>query len=651
MRASRGVITRVAAVFSASVLGVAGGQHYTAAATLTWDADAATTPVIVDGAGTWHTAGNWFDGTNNVNWADGNDAAFGGTAGIPGTVTIGAIAQPNSINFNVDGYTVADTSATIRLIMPGTGGITANGNATIRTFRAALMQTGSATWTVADGKALTLDATPNGQFITGGNSNAGKTLTLGGGGTVHFVAADTTFGLAVAMNSTLTINDATMTVTGRTAGSLQDGISLVVRSRSDFNGPAGKVFVNTGGTIDIGLNYAAIQQNATGTPTFTATGPPGELHLDGGTIQLAGFGNPAASTPLGSQGVIYLNGGAIKATTDNVNFIPAPWVEGAGGLGPRAVYVSAGGGTINSNGFNITCANPLLADPLSSGGGFTKTGAATLTMTAANTYTGPTVADGGTLVLGKSLTTSSAVSALNDATIELASDGSHNQVIHTGEIALASNARIDLRDNKLLTTTPAGTFDGSTYTGVQGQVARAYSFGAWDQPGLTTSVPEAGQNGGALSNTTTIAVATAEQVLFIGPTDTGVFQGQTVTGATTIAMYTYAGDLNMDGLVDGADYGVIDNSVQFPGTDGYANGDFNYDGVIDGADYGIIDNTIQLQGAPFPGVVFGAASASGGASLSGVAAVPEPSACGAAILGVAALLGRRRRRPRGQSAD
>ena len=46
------------------------------------------------------------------------------------------------------------------------------------------------------------------------------------------------------------------------------------------------------------------------------------------------------------------------------------------------------------------------------------------------------------------------------------------------------------------------------------------------------------------------------------------------------------------------DYGVIDNSVQFPGASGYFNGDFNFDGVIDAADYGIIDNTIQLQGPP-----------------------------------------------------
>jgi hypothetical protein len=28
------------------------------------------------------------------------------------------------------------------------------------------------------------------------------------------------------------------------------------------------------------------------------------------------------------------------------------------------------------------------------------------------------------------------------------------------------------------------------------------------------------------------------------------------------------------------------------------NGDFNFDGVIDGADYGLIDNAMQLQGGP-----------------------------------------------------
>jgi len=163
-------------------------------------------------------------------------------------------------------------------------------------------------------------------------------------------------------------------------------------------------------------------------------------------------------------------------------------------------------------------------------------------------------------------------------------------------------------------------------------VQRASNFGAWDQPGLTTS------KGDAVAGLTTIGVATGEQVRGLGPTDTDPFAGQTISGASTIAMYTYAGDANLDGTIDGGDYGIIDNFAQIPGADGYANGDFNYDGVIDGGDYGIIDNNNQAQGAPFP------TSGSSGGELAGVTAVPEPSALGLVIVGGAAVGGGRRRR-------
>jgi hypothetical protein len=171
-------------------------------------------------------------------------------------------------------------------------------------------------------------------------------------------------------------------------------------------------------------------------------------------------------------------------------------------------------------------------------------------------------------------------------------------------------------------------------------VQKAYNFSAWDGLGnaLTTSMPDAGPAIGI----TTIGVATGEQILFLGQTDTGTWAGQTVTGATTLAMYTYAGDLNFDGLVDATDYGAIDNWIQFPGSDGYANGDFNYDGIIDASDYGIIDNTIQLQGDPIP-----TNGSVAGLGLHAVTAVPEPTSL--SVLGLtaaASLLGHRSRRGR-----
>jgi hypothetical protein len=59
--------------------------------------------------------------------------------------------------------------------------------------------------------------------------------------------------------------------------------------------------------------------------------------------------------------------------------------------------------------------------------------------------------------------------------------------------------------------------------------------------------------------------------------------------------------------------------------------------VIDGGDYGVIDNNIQAQGAAFP--------TSGAVGLSGVTAIPEPAAGAfAGLTGAVLTLHRRRRK-------
>ena len=206
------------------------------------------------------------------------------------------------------------------------------------------------------------------------------------------------------------------------------------------------------------------------------------------------------------------------------------------------------------------------------------------------------------------------------------------RVLKTAALDLHSTGRLDLTNNKLVVVGgDLGTFDGASYSGLTGRIASAYNFSSWDGPGIATSQFDAGP----LRSVTTLAIATADEVFYAG----GTFGGVSVASGDVLVMYTYAGDLNLDGLIDGADYGAIDNWVQFPGTSGYANGDINYDGVIDGADYGIIDNAVQLQGDPFPAGTYPQAVA--GAS---VTAVPEPAAGVAAGLVAAPLLAVRRRR-------
>jgi hypothetical protein len=201
-------------------------------------------------------------------------------------------------------------------------------------------------------------------------------------------------------------------------------------------------------------------------------------------------------------------------------------------------------------------------------------------------------------------------------------------------LTIADGASLDLRDNALIV--PGGDIEQLT-----ARIASAYNFSAWDGDGIRTSQPDAGP---ALA-LTTLAIATADDGIYAGRT----FRGVSVDAGDVIIMYTYAGDMNLDGLIDVADYGSIDNWIQFPGTAGYQNGDLNFDGVIDVADYGVIDNSIQLQGDPFD--VSGAGGGGGGgAAAMAVITVPEPGVLSYLIIAGVAAASRRRRRRRSDAA-
>jgi hypothetical protein len=204
--------------------------------------------------------------------------------------------------------------------------------------------------------------------------------------------------------------------------------------------------------------------------------------------------------------------------------------------------------------------------------------------------------DGKLVNLGGSATVAG-LTLTGGATLSVGANGS--RVLRTSGLTIGGTSTLNLNDNDLIvdydggvSASPIGSWNGAVYSGVTGLIARGYTYGDWTGDGLVTTTAQ------ARAGVATLAVAEAARLFDLTGSETAMFSGQTVDATTVLVKYTYTGDVNFDGVVDGADYGIIDNWVQFPGTTGYANGDFNHDGVIDGADYGLIDNSFQLQGSP-----------------------------------------------------
>ncbi len=205
----------------------------------------------------------------------------------------------------------------------------------------------------------------------------------------------------------------------------------------------------------------------------------------------------------------------------------------------------------------------------------------------------------------------------------------------TKSLSIDSTSKLDLTNNNVAidytSTSPIGAWNGSAYDGAAGLIAAGYGDGSWNGGhGITSS------SAASTGNLHALGIAEAADVLGISGAQTGTFDGQSVDATTVIVKYTYAGDANLDGAINGDDYFQIDSA--FPqGQSGWINGDFNYDGVINGDDYFIIDSNFPQQGAAMTGSGFTPA-------LGPVVAVPEPASLAALSLAAATLATRRRRR-------
>ena len=139
-----------------------------------------------------------------------------------------------------------------------------------------------------------------------------------------------------------------------------------------------------------------------------------------------------------------------------------------------------------------------------------------------------------------------------------------------------------------------GSWDGG-YTGLTGMVAYGRDNGNWILQGISSS---AAANSGGMND---LAIARAGDLLGLSGAATDVWRGETVSADSILIRFTWSGDADLNGELNGDDYFYLDSNVLQSGSVfGFHRGDFNYDGELNGDDYFWIDSTILFAQSSEP---------------------------------------------------
>ncbi len=369
-------------------------------------------------AGTdWGTNGNWDTGSPSADDVGVFNSTFTNQPSLGNNKSAGGVWMTDGIGQNVS------VSGTFQLSLSGTsingtaglGILVDNANAYTLSFNGPTIKVaGDQAWRNNSGNLLTIGGA--------GVDINGKALTIDGTGNTLVTAVLSNSGaFTKAGTGTLTLSG-TNTYTGTTTVSA--GV-LNIQNAGALGVAAAGTTVGSGATLQLqgGITVGAEALNITGTG---AGGQTGALVNVSGTNNYGGLLTLAGATTLSSDsGTLNLtNAGTITGATFGLTL------------------AGAGNGTIS--GIIGTTSGTL-----------TKAGAGTWTISAANTYTGLTTVNAGTLRYGASNVISSGAVTVNGATANL--DLVANQTDTVGTVTLAGGGSITGTGTSALTST--GTFE------------------------------------------------------------------------------------------------------------------------------------------------------------------------------------------------
>jgi hypothetical protein len=481
------------------------------------------------------------------------EATFLGEADALDVGDLNPLTGTGAINVDGAGSTYNQTTTTPGfggvIVMGGGGGSTQAGDAHMNVTNGGSVLTNDLTVAQDEGSdsILTMSgATSTIQVLPNNSGSIGSVVV--GGNRVGPLQAD----------GTVVLNGGTLS-TGNTffGGGFVDGVGDPI----------------PGGTAHITINNGARLVVTNQFTTSSTLNSVSTINLNtGGVITVGGNSFLSPSEESTASTVMNVSGGTF-ATTGQLQVAGAGTVNG----GPAVLNISNGGYVSASGGTNSLVAvfqNGVINVGVGNSPGTLHVGALGLLVDGQVNLNAGTISSVGTLEIGGTIFLQSAA-RLPDGT------PTNKKTLELGPATLTASGVIDLNDNDMISR------DGLSREQVEQFIFNARNFGAWDQPGITSSA--AASNG--LQNTTLGVLTGAE---YLGVVEGGLFNGRPVEPDDVLVKYTFYGDTDFNGFVDGDDYFRIDNGFN-TGLSNWFNGDFDLNNVIDGDDYALIDNAFSTQ--------------------------------------------------------